>query len=148
MCAQNATGQNCYDALSSINPVTAKHPPAYNILDPTCNYFHAATAQDWGLNELVLQGVCAKLKPGGCCAANQAAMLAQSQTNASASATYNTKTVYSAIKLFPPCLMNYLAGPQCGIRFGDFCTDGANGNMTTITGKITMEQSGGKMPNV
>lgn len=128
--------------------MTATRPPAYNIRDPTCNYFHATTAQDWGLNALVLQGVCGKLKPGGCCAANQAAMIAQSQTNSSASATYNKPTVYAAISLFPPCLMNYLAGTGCGIDFSDFCTGGANGNMTAITGRITMDQAGGKMPNV
>jgi len=148
ICVENTNGQNCYDTLAAINPVV--HPnPKINILTYDCNYFKASDWSTFSLNSLVLSGACSTLGANGCCLANQVSMIAQSQTNSSASATYNKKMVISAVHMFPPCLMNYLSSTTCpSADLTSFCNKGANGNLTTFTGVIKMNQAGNKMPNM
>lgn len=150
ICVENDAGANCYDTLSSINPVTRKSKPEVNILAYDCNYLQGSDWSTFQLNEMyALPQICSTLGANGCCVANQVAMIAQSQTNSSAQATYNTKSIPTAVKMFPPCLMHFLSSASCkSTDLTTFCRKGANGNLTTILGTIQMDQDGGKMPSV
>jgi len=138
VCVQNDEGKNCYDSLASINPaVHPQKPGGINILSFQCNYLNDPT-----YNLMVLQGVCKTLGANGCCAANQIAMIAQAQTNSSATATYNTNMKSQAVRMMPPCLMHYLTSTACpSVDVGNFCSRGANGNLTTFSGTIQLNDA-------
>jgi hypothetical protein len=142
VCAYNENGTNCFSEVQQFMP-DPENPKPVNIFQYDCNYFN-----DTGLNSYVLDQVCETFNTTGCCFGNQAAMLLQSQTNQSA------LTDHHALHMFQPCLMRYLT-TTCGYTDPyNFCTDGANGNMTTIRGSVVMGErtdvrnNPPKMPNV
>lgn len=140
ICVENENGQNCYDSLASINPVVhPQKPGAPNILSFECNYLN-----DPGYNLLVLQGVCKTLGANGCCAANQIAMIAQAQTNSSATTTYNHAMNSYAVRMIPPCLLHYLSSSSCpAINMTNFCSKGSNGNLTVFGGVVRLNNRAG-----
>lgn len=73
----------------------------------------------------LVQVLCASLtQPLGCCYSTLITMLAQNQLNA------------SALLLFSPCFLRYMSQSCPGSSTNAFCTAGALGNMTTITGVL------------
>jgi hypothetical protein len=87
----NDAGGNCFHLIykQTTGPKTGIDP-----FNQYCNYFGVfGTAE---LTNTVLSAICQTFAPFGCCWANQVSMLSQDQTNK------------SAVRLFPPCLMNYL----------------------------------------
>jgi len=114
------------------NPVP---PTGTHYLSFDCDYNHVGVGGAYGpgaeANEQVFQNMCALLANQGCCAGNQVAMLSQSQTNTS---------IPFGLHLFPPCLLRYLQIQCTSFDMSKFCTKGANGNMTTISGTVTMDK--------
>lgn len=114
---------NLYKQSQTPNPLLGP----INLFDYTCSYH-----QDPSIVPFILQGVCQKLLTWGCCPANQMATVALNQINA------------TNIQTFPPCLMRYIKrNSNCaGIDPTNFCTSGANANMTIIVkGNVTIAAS-------
>ena len=145
VCTSNVNGSNCFSQFQKFlpDPTGNTPPPDVDIFKYDCNFF-----DDNGINDIVFQGICEGLEEVGCCFGNQVAMLSQSQTNQSAN------KVHTAIKMFQPCLLRNLAA-KCS-KFTnprDFCTAGANGNMTTVSGSVVMgptalRRDSVKLPNM
>ena len=128
VCAENKNGTNCFSTIQQFLPSPDKPKPFVNIFQYDCKW-----DDDNGFNNLVFENICLNLQPVGCCFGNQVAMLAQSQTNQSAMKDH------SLIRMFQPCLLRNLALTcQQYLNPRSFCTKGANGNISTITGSIVM----------
>lgn len=133
VCVMDHNGTNCFSTVQQFlpDPTGQKEPADVDIFKYDCKWF-----DENDFNALVFDGICTQLQDVGCCFGNQVAMLAQSQTNQSAN------TDKYAISMFQPCLLRNL-NATCS-QFLDpttFCTKGANGNMTTITGSVVMGKS-------
>jgi hypothetical protein len=96
--AHNESGQYCFHSLYEMQMNPNPTVPI-NVFDEYCTYPYMGIT-DISINQVVLQRICQQFTTFGCCFANQAAIIAQDQTNA------------SLVKFFPPCLMNYLT-TQC-----------------------------------
>ncbi len=139
VCATDPEGNNCFGKVQKFLPTyyngTKALVPTVNIFDHDCNFYNNVTK-----NQAALEQVCVEFQNIGCCFGNNVAMMAQSQTNQSSISNHN------AIKEFPPCLLRYLKH-SCGSEATDnaldpveFCSTGANGNMSVIPGSVTMGQ--------
>lgn len=139
VCATDPAGVNCFGKVQKFLPTYYNGSkaiiPTVNIFNHDCNFYDNAT-----LNQAALDQVCAEFQDIGCCFGNNVAMMAQSQTNTSSIFNHN------AIKEFPPCLLRYLKHTCGNVSSGnaldpvEFCNSGANGNMSVITGSVTMGQ--------
>lgn len=139
VCATDPDGVNCFGKVQKFLPTyyngSKAIVPTVNIFNHDCNYYDNTTQ-----NQVALEQVCAEFQDIGCCFGNNVAMMAQSQTNESSIFNHN------AIKEFPPCLLRYLKHTCGNASSGnaldpvEFCSSGANGNMSVITGSVTMGQ--------
>ena len=137
VCAADTHGNNCFGKVQKFLPTyyggSSAVVPDLNIFDTDCNYYDDVTKNQEGMED-----ICTEFQNFGCCFGNAVAMMAQSQTNATAVFNHN------AIKMFPPCLLRYLKHTCGDADHGnaldpvEFCSAGANGNMTVLTGAVTM----------
>jgi hypothetical protein len=130
VCTHNKNGTNCFSEVQQFLPNPDKEAPAVNIFQYDCNYIN-----DTFWNGFVMDQVCDNFKNAGCCFGNQVAMLALSQTNTSAGPPKNN---HKALHMFQPCLMRYLVNKCNHTDPYNFCTEGANANVSTIRGSVVM----------
>jgi hypothetical protein len=135
VCTSNQNGSNCFGQFQQFlpDPTGVRPPPAVNIFQYDCNWFTEEPPNANGLNNYVFGQICEKLHDVGCCFGNQVAMLSQSQTNTSANKNHK------AIRMFQPCLLRNLEA-QCSAYTNprNFCTAGANGNLTVVSGSVVI----------